>query len=103
MRVNTLNDVVRAFKKILRDLPEDDSLARNYYEIIVDFLLLEHKYAEQVDACGKNILYYFAHHLPVRGREYFEWLYNVHNPVRFSVETFDSVAEIREELQARRK
>jgi hypothetical protein len=34
----------------------------------------------------------------VNDRDYFLWLYNPYNPVRFAVETFDSIEEIRIEL-----
>jgi hypothetical protein len=93
----TLDQVIKTFKQLIKQY-EKDSIERNYYEIIVKYLLLEHKHQEAVLKCGKPIYHYFKYSLPVRGRDYFEWLYNPHNPVRFALETFDSVEEIRIEL-----
>lgn len=93
-----LDKVIKEFKKISKEFPED-SIARNYYEIIIGFMLIEHKHKDIVLKCGKPIYHYFKHKLPMRGREYFEWLYNPNNPVRFSVETFDSIEEVLEEVR----
>lgn len=93
-----LNRVIKEFKKLIKELPKD-SLHRKYYEIIVRFLLLEHKYPYEVKKAGKPIYHYFMYYLPIRGADYFEFLYNPYHPVRFAVETFDSIEEIRLELK----
>ena len=95
--MNDLNKVVKAFNSIIKSYP-DDSFEASYYKIIVKFLLLEHKYQKLVKDSGKPILHYFQYHLPEPTREYFEFLYHPYNPVRFAIETFDSIEEIRIEL-----
>lgn len=79
-------------------MSDKESLAAAYYEHIVKYLILEHKYQSECEASGKLIYYYFKYSLPVREHEYFEYLYNPYNPVRLAVETFDSIEEIRNEL-----
>jgi hypothetical protein len=94
---NDLNTVLKAFKKIIKELPKD-SLQSRYYSLICEYLLLEAKHQDIVNACGKPILYYFRYHLPNTSKEYFEFLYHVYSPVRFAIETFDSIDEIKNEL-----
>ena len=93
----SLNQVIKEFKKIIKQLP-NDSLHKTYYEIIVKFLLLENKYSDQVKQAGKPIYHYFMYYLPDASLQYFEFLYNPYNPVRFAIETFDSIEEIRKEV-----
>jgi len=93
-----LNRVIKEFKSVIKKLPKN-SLQRKYYEIIVEYLLLEHKYPYEVKRAGKPIYHYFMYDLPKINNEYFEFLYNTYNPVRFAVETFDSIEEIRKELK----
>lgn len=95
--MNDLNTVYKAFQKIVSTLPKD-SIQRTYYEIIMKYLLLEHKYKDIVEKTGKPILHYFKFCLPESNIEYFNYLYHPYNPVRFAVETFDSIEEIRIEL-----
>jgi len=92
--MNTLNDVIKAFNRIISQY-DKDSLEASYYRVIVNYLLLEHKHKVEVEAAKKPIYHYFMYHLPVFGNEYFEYLYHVYNPVRFAVETFDSIEVIR--------
>jgi hypothetical protein len=92
----TLDVVIKTFKKIIKDLPSDD-IARNYYEIIVGFMLIENKHKDAVLKSGKPIYHYFMYKLPMSGRKYFNFLYDPYNPVRFSVETFSSVEEIKDD------
>ena len=98
-REYSLNDVIKAFKRIISKSTDDMTVS--YYSTIVEYLLLEHEYQEQVNLSGKRILYYFKYSLPVINNDYFEWLYHPYNPVRFAVETFDSIEEIRIELRNR--
>ena len=99
----TLDQVIKEFKRIIKSYEncksgKDYSLQINYYNIIIKYLLLEHKHYDIVQKCGKPIFHYFKYSLPKNDRGYFEWLYNPYNPVRFAVETFDSIEEIRIEL-----
>jgi len=97
----TLDIVIKSFKTITKQyekLKGVDCIEAHYYRIIVRDLLLEHKYSEQVENAGKPIYHYFKYQLPVFDNDYFLFLYNVYNPVRFAVETFDSIEEIRKEL-----
>lgn len=92
-----LDQVISEFNKIVKDF-KPDSIQYNYYKIIVKYLLIEHKHSDIVLSCGKPIYHHFQYSLPKHGNDYFEFLYNPYNPVRFAVETFDSIEEIRNEL-----
>jgi len=100
----TLDRVIKEFKSIIKQCKKDKGISVTkdmtitYYEIIVEYLLLENKYQKEVELAGKPIYIYFKHDLPRIDRGYFEFLYNAYNPVRRAVETFDSIEEIRKEL-----
>lgn len=101
----TLDRVIKEFKTIIKTLKKDKlaisvtkDLTISYYEIIVKYLLLENKYQKEVNWAGKPIYIYFKYDLPRMDRGYFDFLYNPYNPVRRAVETFDSIEEIRNEL-----
>lgn len=96
--MNSLNDVIKAFDRIIKKL-DNDNFYKEYLITIRKYLLLEHKYTEIVERSGKSIYYYFKYHLPQLNTGYFEYLYNPYNPVRFAVETFRSIEEIRLELE----
>ena len=98
---NTTDKIIKRFLNLIKQYEKEDPehIAVAYYKAIVNFLRLETKYKEIVELSGKPIAYYFRHHLPKIGEDYFLWLYSVHNPVRFSVETFRSIKEIDEELR----
>lgn len=96
----TRDEVIRQFKRIIKK--EQNLLIRSYYLTIIDFLLLEVKYQEAVKLANKPLFHYFQYNIPKFGNDYFLFLYNTHNPVRFAVETFDSIEEIRQELETKR-
>ena len=50
---------------------------------------------ERIEKSNKRILHYFLYTLP--SQTSFEFLYHVYNPVRYAVETFDSIEEIKKE------
>lgn len=93
----SLNTVIKTFKEIIK-LYKPDSIEYRYYKIIVEYLILENKFSQIVLESNKPIYYYFRYNLPICSKDYFEYLYNQYNPVRFAVETFDSIEEIRVEL-----
>jgi hypothetical protein len=97
----SLNEVIKKFNSIIRKT--DDGVKKSYYETIVEYLLLEREYTLEVRRAGKPIYHYFKFQLPNESTDYFHFLYNTYNPVRFAVETFDSIEEIRLELEKRRK
>ena len=99
--MNDLNKVIKAFKRIHKQAKKDNApyWITEYSEIIIKYLLLEYIYSDIVKKSGKPIYHYFKYHLPEYSKEYFEWLYNPYNPVKFAVETFDSIEEIRKELE----
>lgn len=100
----TLDRVIKEFKSIIKQHKKDKGISVtkdmtiSYYEIIVEYLLLENKYQKEVELARKPIYIYFKYDLPRIDSGYFEFLYNVYNPVRRAVETFDSIEEIRNEL-----
>ena len=93
--MNTLNQVVKDLKRLSKSCKKD-SISQKYYNTLVKYLLLENKYKEQVEKSNKRILHYFLYMLPSQSS--FEFLYHAYNPVRYAVETFDSIEEIRKEL-----
>ncbi len=97
MPKHTLDRVIKELTRIAHEFPED-SVPHAYYKIIVKYLKLECKYKPIVLNCKKPILHYFEYSLPQSGNDYFVFLYNPYNPVRFAVETFDSIEEIRLEI-----
>lgn len=94
----TLDQVIKKLKSIESKYPKN-SIQADYYNVIVKYLLLEQKYKEEVKQANKPIYHYFMHYLPQQDNKYFEHLYNPYNPVRFAVETFDSIEVIRQELK----
>ena len=96
--MNDLNTVYKEFQIIKNKYPKN-SIEYNYYNTIMKYLLLEHKYFKEVVIANKPILHYFRYSLPYYNKDYFEWLYNPHNPVRFAIETFDSIEQIKKELE----
>ena len=104
--MHSLDTVIKEFSSIIKELKKDKKIISIthdmkilYYETIVKYLKLEHKYQDIVEKSGKPIYHYFKYSLPVEDTAYFEFLYNRYNPVRFAVETFDSIEEIRLELK----
>ena len=92
--MNTLNQVIKDLKRLSK-FCKKDSISQKYYDILIKYLLLENKYKEQVEKSNKRILHYFLYKLP--SQTSFEFLYHVYNPVRYAVETFDSIEEIKKE------
>ena len=102
MEINKLDTVIKECIKIQKQWEKEKgktSSEANYFEYIVKYLLLEHKYKEAVEKAGKPIYHYFMYYLPQFSTDYFVWLYSPYNPVRFAIETFDSIEEIRLELK----
>ncbi len=101
----SLNEVIKKFKSIIqlykksKGIKASESVEIAYYEIIIKYLLLEHKYPYEVKKAKKPIYHYFMFCLPEFGTDYFNFVYNPYHPVRFAVETFDSIEEIRLELK----
>ncbi len=102
----SLDVVIKKFISIVENLKKNkknnisiyQDTKLQYYGTIVKYLKLEHKYQDIVEKSGKPIYHYFKYDLPVQDAAYFEFLYNRYNPVRFAIETFDSIEEIRLEL-----
>jgi hypothetical protein len=104
MEMYSLNQVIKEFKKIIKQYElssgtNSSKIEIQYYKIIVKYLLLEHKFPHEVKRSKKPIYHYFMYYLPEFGTDYFNFLYNTYNPVRFAVETFDSIEEIKLELK----
>lgn len=59
----TLEQVIEEFKRHIK-LFTKDSIQRNYYEIIVKYLLLESKHPQEVKDAKKVIYHYFQYDLP---------------------------------------
>ncbi len=88
---------LREYIKILKD-SDIDGIYLNYFIIIHNFLFIENKYIELVKICGKELNSNL--NLPKlltkdEVIDKFTELYDVNSLVRFSVETFDSIDEVR--------
>ena len=73
------DEIIRAFKLCIKEYKEQQShkiVECRYYEIIVSLLIREAK-GEPI-----GLLKYFEDFLPSTCKDYFEFLYNTHNPVR---------------------
>ena len=53
-----LDQVIKRFKEISKDFPKEH-MAVTYYDIIIGFMLIEHKHKDAVLACNKTIYHYF--------------------------------------------
>jgi hypothetical protein len=99
----SLDKVIKEFKSIINIYKKSNSnnseIIINYYETIIGFMLIENKHKDIVEKCGKPIYHYFKYNLPQSHSEYFYWLYNNYSSVRFSIETFDSIEEVREDIR----
>jgi hypothetical protein len=99
--MNDLNKVIKTFKFLIKN--HKNELAISYYKFIIKALLLEKEYPEECKASGKVLYHYFMYWLPSADKytsqktmnEYFEYMYNIFSPIRYTIETFDSVEEIR--------
>ena len=88
---------LREYVKILKDSDVSD-IYTNYFIIIHNFLLLEDRFSDLVKASNKELNKNL--NLPKLSTKddviaKFHELYNTHNLVRFSVETLDSIEEVR--------
>lgn len=93
---------LREYIKILKDngaiISGDYGIQLSYFIIIHNFLLIENKYYNLVKMCNKELNNNL--NLPKLNTleevlDKFKELYDVNSPVRFSVETLDSIEEIR--------
>lgn len=97
----SLNEVIKRFNSIIDQYKKSkgkDCIEVLYYSTIVKYLLLEHENKYAVIQANKQIYHYFTYSLPEFGNDYFEFIYHRYNPVRFAVETFDSIEEIKNRL-----
>jgi len=92
--------------KFLKDFLEDQEMYSSksmYISILHKYCILELKYLKEVKEANKEILKYLKLCPPPRGmnpdlEDWFLYMYSRFNPVRFAVETFDSIEVIRKEL-----
>lgn len=102
--MKTLKEYIKNLTTAIRDFDSrGKDLESSYYKWIIIMLKLEDKYYDQVLRSGKSLKVYLKD-LPegkscIDNDEYFSYIYNRYSPVRFSVETMDSIEEIREELK----
>ena len=96
MRVFSRYQIVDKFQSML-DNPNSglNDIEVAYYETIIKYLWIEELFQDEVDQAGKRIYYHFKYNPPEVYHEYFTFLYDRYNPVRFAVETFDSIESIR--------
>lgn len=90
--MNTLNQVIKSFIK-MKSWYKPGDIEYDYYSIILEYLLIENKFKDAVKREGKLIYHYFMYLLPEHFT--FKYLYDTQSPIRFSIETFDSIEEVR--------
>ena len=96
----TPNEVVKKFNFLIKN--HNDNLAVSYYKWIVKAIELEQEYYTICTTSGKNVYSHFQNWLPIEPNwnqmdmnNFFLTIYDVNHPIRFSIETFDSIEEIR--------
>ena len=96
--MNSRDKIIKKFIQIHKlSKNNNNQFIENYCNAIIKCLIIEAKYEDIIKACGKPLYHYFQYSMPKYTKDYFDWLYNPYNPVRFAVETFDSIQEIKEE------
>lgn len=102
-RNSIILDLITRF--LLLSIPKED-LARKYFESLIDSIVFELYFPEEIKSAGKEILKHLGDLKPITDdmseekklaiiQSEFERLYDPNHPVRFAIETLDSVEEVR--------
>jgi hypothetical protein len=93
--------ILKGYVHLLRNSNVEDNIHESYFIIIHNWLLIERMFQDEVTACSKEL----NNNLNIKKLDnvqdvldLFYELYDVHHKVRFAVETFDSIEEVRQYL-----
>ena len=76
--MNKPHEIIRAFKLCIKEYKRDNKVCdQMYYEAILEQLLKEVR-----GEPNHGLMKYFEDYLPTTSKDYFEYLYHTHNPVR---------------------
>ncbi len=103
--IEKLVDYLSLYKGVFKDKSKDFPVA-TYFESVVDGLVYEIVFPEEIKSAGKEILKHLGNLKPINEemseeeklaiiQSEFERLYDPNHPVRFAIETLDSVEEVR--------
>jgi very-short-patch-repair endonuclease len=103
--IEMLVDYLGLYKGVLKDQSKEHTLAA-FFESVVDGLVYEVVFPSEIKSAGKEILKHLGDLKPIRDdmseekklaiiQSEFERLYDPNHPVRFAIETLDSVEEVR--------
>jgi adenine-specific DNA-methyltransferase len=103
--IEMLVDYLGLYKGVYKDQSKEHSLAA-FFESVVDGLVYEVVFPEEIKSAGKEIVKHMGDLKPITDdmseekklaiiQSEFERLYDPNHPVRFAIETLDSVEEVR--------
>lgn len=103
--IEKLVDYLSLYKGVFKDKSKNFPVA-TYFESVVDGLVYEIVFSEEICSAGKEILKHLGDLKPITDgmseeeklaiiQSEFERLYDPNHPVRFAIETLDSVEEVR--------
>lgn len=103
--IEMLVDYLGLYKGVYKDQSKEHSIAA-FFETVVDALVYEVVFPEEIKSAGKEILKHLGDLKPITDdmseekkltiiQSEFERLYDPNHPVRFAIETLDSVEEVR--------
>ena len=76
-KTNRPHEIIKAFSRCIKELEPYHVVRKAYFKQIMDLLIREVR-GEQ----GIGLMKYFEDFLPNTSKDYFEYIYHTHNPVR---------------------
>jgi hypothetical protein len=106
---NQINDelsIVILVNYLLALNTKDNLIEKNFFDSVIDTIVFQLYFPEEIKSAGKEILKYLGDLKPITDdmseekklaiiQSEFERLYDPNHPVRFAIETLDSVEEVR--------
>src|SRR5690606_6904079 len=103
--IEILVDYLGLYKGVFKDKSKEQSIS-SFFESVVDGLVYQVVFPEEIKSAGKEILKHLGDLKPITDemseekklaiiQSEFERLYDPNHPVRFAIETLDSVEEVR--------
>lgn len=103
--IEILVDYLGFYKGVFKDKSKEQSIS-SFFESVVDGLVYQVVFSEEIKSAGKEILKHLGDLKPITDdmseekklaiiQSEFERLYDPNHPVRFAIETLDSVEEVR--------
>ena len=103
--IEIIVDYLSFYKELYKDKSKDDILAK-FLEAIIDSIVYEIIFEDKVNLAGKEIVIHLGNLRPINDtmskeeklaiiQAEFERLYDDRHPVKFAIETLDSIEEVR--------